>query len=116
MPRSTRDPDARRWLAAYDMRDAMAVPLNGGTGIVGVLVVADRRGDVRTYEKNDVLLLETVANQAGVALRNGELIGSCATTPCTTPSPACRTGHDLQRRLGSALDDVLAGRTTGAAS
>ena len=57
------------------MRDAVVVPLNGATGIVGALVVADRLGDVRTFGEDDVLLLETVANHAGVALRNGELIG-----------------------------------------
>jgi len=115
MPRSTRDPNARRWLAAYGMRDAMAVPLNGGTGIVGVLVVADRRGDVRTYEKNDVLLLETVANQAGVALRNGELIGQLRHDSLHDALTGLPNRTHLQRRLGSALDDVLAGRTTGAA-
>ena len=38
-------------------------------------MVADRLGDVRTFEEDDALLLETVANHAGVALRNGELIG-----------------------------------------
>ena len=56
------------------MRDAVVVPLSGGAGIVGALVVADRLGDVRTFDEDDVLLLETVANHASVALRNGELI------------------------------------------
>ena len=107
MPRTTRDPDARRWLAAYGMRDAVAVPLNGGTGIVGVLVVADRRGDVRTFEKNDVLLLETVANQAGVALRNGELIGQLRHESLHDALTGLPNRTHLQRRLGSALDDVL---------
>ena len=46
MPRTTRDPDARRWLASYGMREAVAVPLTGASGVVGVLVVADRQGDV----------------------------------------------------------------------
>src|SRR6185503_20562678 len=75
MPRHTRVPEARRWLAQYEMRDAVIVPLNGPAGIVGALVVADRLGDVRTFEDDDALLLETVSNHASVALRNGELIG-----------------------------------------
>ena len=115
MPRNTRDPVVRRWLASYDMREAVAVPLTGGTGIVGVLVVADRQGDVRTFEKNDVLLLETVANHASVALRNGELIGQLRHEALHDALTGLPNRTSLQRRLGAALDDVTAGRTTGAA-
>ena len=115
MPRTTRDPDARRWLASYGMREAVAVPLNGGSGVVGVLVVADRLGDVRTFKKNDVLLLETVANQAGVALRNGELIGQLRHDALHDALTGLPNRTYLQRCLGEALDDVRDGRTTGAA-
>ena len=44
-------------------------PLSGSEGTLGLLVVADRLGRVRTFDDDDVLLLETVANHAGVALR-----------------------------------------------
>ena len=115
MPRTTREPVIRRWLASYDMREAVAVPLTGGTGIVGVLVVADRQGDVRTFEKNDVLLLETVANHASVALRNGELIGQLRHEALHDALTGLPNRTSLQRRLGTALDDVVAGRATGAA-
>jgi diguanylate cyclase (GGDEF)-like protein len=80
-----------------------------------VLVVADRQGDVRTFEQNDVLLLETVANQAGVALRNGELIGQLRHEALHDALTGLPNRTHLQRRLGSALDDVRTGRTTGAA-
>ena len=115
MPRTTRDPNARSWLAAYGMREAMAVPLTGGSGVVGVLVVADRQGDVRTFEKNDVLLLETVANQAGVALRNGELIGQLRHEALHDALTGLPNRTNLQRELGNALDDVRDGHTSGAA-
>ncbi len=114
LPRGTRDPAARRWLASYGMREAVAVPLSGSTGVVGVLVVADRQGDVRTFEKNDVLLLETVANHAGVALRNGELIGQLRHEALHDALTGLPNRTQFQRRLGSALDDVRAGRTPGA--
>ena len=115
MPRSTRDANARAWLAAYGMREAVAVPLAGGSGIVGVLVVADRQGDVRTFEKSDVLLMETVANQAGVALRNGELIDQLRHEALHDALTGLPNRTNLQRCLGRALDDVRSGRTAGAA-
>jgi diguanylate cyclase (GGDEF)-like protein len=115
MPRGTHEPAGRRWLASYGMREAVAVPLTGATGIVGALVVADRMGDVRTFDKNDVLLLETVANHASVALRNGELIGQLRHDAAHDALTGLPNRANLQRRLGSALEEVLAGRRTGAA-
>src|SRR3954451_2408162 len=47
LPRSTRDPEHRRWLDAQGARDAVAVPLRGGAGILGALVVTDRLGGGR---------------------------------------------------------------------
>ena len=43
-------------------------------GVVGTLTVADRLGDVRTFDVSDMRLLETVANHAGIALQNSRLI------------------------------------------
>ena len=115
MARGSRDPEIRRWLTAYGMRDAVVVPLRGTTGIVGALVVADRLGDIRTFEKDDVLLLETVANQASVALRNGELIGQLRHEALHDALTGLPNREHLRRRLTAALDDVVAGRSQGAA-
>ena len=115
MPRGIRDAQARRWLAGYAMRDAVVVPLRGKAGIVGALVVADRVGDIRTFDKDDVLLLETVANQASVALRNGELLGQLRHEALHDALTGLPNREHLRRRLASALDDVAEGRSEGAA-
>ena len=101
MPRNTRDPDARRWLppTACATRSPSRSP--AATGIVGVLVVADRLGDVRTFEEDDVLLLETVANHAGVALRNGELIGQLRHDALHDALTGLPNRTHLQRRLAA---------------
>ena len=60
--------------AAEGPRDCIVVPLRGDAGLVGALMVVDRLGEVRTFDDDDVKLLETVANHASVALRNGRLV------------------------------------------
>jgi diguanylate cyclase (GGDEF)-like protein len=115
MPRGTRDASARCWLEARACREAIAVPLRGREGITGVLIVADRLGDVRTYGKDDVRVLETVANHAGVALQNGELIERLQHEALHDSLTGLPNRTFLQRRLGAALDDVQAGRASGAA-
>jgi diguanylate cyclase (GGDEF)-like protein len=74
VPRGTRTPALRNLLAQQGVRDMIVVPLRGEAGVVGALWVGDRLGDVRSFDNTDVQLLETVANQAGIALQNGQLI------------------------------------------
>ena len=115
VPRHARDPEARAWLAANGLRDAIVVPLTGGADVGGYLIVADRLGDVRTFEEDDVLLLETVANHAGVALRNGELIARLRHDALHDALTGLPNRAYLQQALAGALADVAAGRSSGAA-
>jgi diguanylate cyclase (GGDEF)-like protein len=73
VPRS--DPDAAAPLASagYEVRDALVAPLRGDRGMLGLMLVANRLGDVSTFDDDDVRLLETLARHAGVALENGRL-------------------------------------------
>jgi diguanylate cyclase (GGDEF)-like protein len=114
LPRTSRG-RARRWLNSYGMRDAIAVPMRGSTGALGVLVVADRLGDVRSFEASDLILLETVANHAGVALQNGELIDKLRHEALHDALTGLPNRVDLQHRLTAALDDVVAQRSAGTA-
>jgi diguanylate cyclase (GGDEF)-like protein len=115
MPRGVRDGTARGWLDHHGLRDAIAVPLRGAAGIVGALVVADRLGDVRSFDHDDALLLETVANHASVALQNGELLGQLRHEALHDALTGLPNREHLQRRLTEALEEVSAGRASGAA-
>jgi diguanylate cyclase (GGDEF)-like protein len=72
--RDSRHAAEREFLAAEGMRDAIIVPLRGEAGLIGALLVADRLGEVRSFDVDDMRLLETVAAHASTALRNSQLI------------------------------------------
>ncbi len=62
------------WTAeATAVREAMVGPLVGEAGVFGALTIINRLGEGTTFEPDDLRLLETVANQAAVALENGQL-------------------------------------------
>lgn len=56
-----------------EVKDAIMAPLMGSRGLVGAIVVANRLGDVSTFDREDLRLLETVAGQISVSLENGRL-------------------------------------------
>jgi diguanylate cyclase (GGDEF)-like protein len=74
MQRHDRDPGTREHLQQRSLTEAIVAPLRGDAGVVGAVTVADRMGDVRTFDAADVRLLETVANTASVAWQNSRLI------------------------------------------
>jgi diguanylate cyclase (GGDEF)-like protein len=114
-PRGTREVTARCWLEARGFREAIAVPLRSHDGIFGELIVADRLGDVRTYEEDDVRVLEMVANHAGVALMNSQLIEKLQHDALHDTLTGLPNRVFLQRSLRAALDQVHAGNASGAA-
>ena len=115
LPRGTRDPDERGWLGVQAARDAVAVPLRGAAGILGALVVTDRLGDVRSFDDDDVLLLETVASHASVALQNGKLMDQLRHEALHDALTGLPNRAALQRQLTAALEEVADGRSPGAA-
>jgi diguanylate cyclase (GGDEF)-like protein len=60
------------------VRNAMAAPLLGEAGLIGSMVVFNRLTEGTTFSDDDLRLLETLANQAAVALENGQLEQSLA--------------------------------------
>jgi diguanylate cyclase (GGDEF)-like protein len=57
---------------------AMASPLRGESGPLGVMLIVNRISEGTTFDQQDLRVLETVANQVGVALENGQLERSLA--------------------------------------
>jgi diguanylate cyclase (GGDEF)-like protein len=60
------------------IRQAMVAPLSGESGVIGIITVANRLTEGTAFGRDDLLLLETIANQAAVALENGQLEQSLA--------------------------------------
>jgi diguanylate cyclase (GGDEF)-like protein len=56
------------------VRDAVAVPMRGENGVVGMLAAYDRLGNVRRFGRVDVQLLEALAAQAGPTLESARLV------------------------------------------
>lgn len=60
------------------IREALVAPMRNGDATVGVLIAANRLGDVSRFDAEDVRLLETLAGQVAVSLENGRLEDSLA--------------------------------------
>jgi diguanylate cyclase (GGDEF)-like protein len=76
-------------------KDMVCAPVAFDREAVGTLVVANRLTTVSTFDTKDVRLLETLANQAGIALQNGRLYD--------------RLKSEADRRTYQALHDGLTG-------
>ena len=64
--------------ASNGIRQAMVAPLRGESGTFASMVIANRMTEGTNFLEEDLRLLETIANQAAVALENGQLEQSLA--------------------------------------
>jgi diguanylate cyclase (GGDEF)-like protein len=67
------EPDAPLHVSGKAVRQAMVAPLIGEAGLTGRFVIANRLTEGAPFERDDLRLFETLANQAAVALENGQL-------------------------------------------
>jgi diguanylate cyclase (GGDEF)-like protein len=93
--RDDRRPEARALLARYGCNDLVAAPLRGERGLVGILLLRNRLGDVATFEARDGRLLGALSRYTSIALENGRLVDELQ-------SEAARREHE-------ALHDSLTG-------
>ena len=91
----------------------MLAPLRSDAGIVGAILVADRMGEVRTFDNADLRLLETVANHASMALQNGQLIDRLRHDARHDSLTGLSNRALLHDSLGTELELLAAGRTPG---
>jgi diguanylate cyclase (GGDEF)-like protein len=68
----------RRYLDERGLGDAIVAALPGPAGPSGLLIVAERRGDVHRFTTDDLRLLGALATSAAVALENEQLEQSLA--------------------------------------
>ncbi len=61
-----------------EIENGVVAPLLIRNTLVGVMLVANRLGDISTFTNDDVQLLETLASQVAVSLENGRLEDSLA--------------------------------------
>ncbi len=69
-----RDAGSRALLGHYECKDLVAAPLRGARGLVGILLLRDRLGDVGTFEDADGRLLSALGQYTSIALENGRLV------------------------------------------
>jgi diguanylate cyclase (GGDEF)-like protein len=105
------------WLAGTVVKDAAAAPVLLGEQVSGVLVAWNRLTQVSTFGPGDVRLLETLANQAAVALENGRLFDRLRDEAAIRTRQALHdplTGLPNRRQLEEHLALLLeSGRTLG---
>ncbi|MEP6807717.1 MAG: EAL domain-containing protein, partial [Chloroflexota bacterium] len=80
--------------APDELRDAMVASLRNDTGPIGIMLVANRLGDVTSFTEDDLRLFETVANHAATALENGQLERSLAQLSSLKEELSFQAYHD----------------------
>ena len=101
---------AGRPLSGRTVRQAMVSPLIGESGLIGSMTVANRLTEGTTFDGEDLRLLETLANQAAVALENGQLEQSLAELSRLKEQLRHQAYHDPLTGLGEPGDVRRAGR------
>jgi diguanylate cyclase (GGDEF)-like protein len=71
--RSIEDPDLREWWAGRGLQEGVLVALKGENRVVGLLVLAERVGVERSFNSDELRLVETLAGSVSVALQYDHL-------------------------------------------
>ena len=92
-----------------------ARPSPAAAPVTGSLMVAGRVGQVRTFDAADLRLVETIANHAGLALRNGWLINGLTHAVRHDALTGLVNRSYLHQQLTDVLAEIRSGDRAGAA-
>jgi diguanylate cyclase (GGDEF)-like protein len=95
--------------------DGREVAPGGSQPVTGSLLVAGRVGQVRTFEAADLRLVETIANHAGLALRNGWLINGLTHAVRHDALTGLVNRSFLHQQLTEVVGQIRSGTRAGAA-
>ncbi len=73
LERATSPPAMVAYLDSHRLSDAVLTPLQGEQRACGLLVIGNRHGDVARFDRDDLVLLATLAANIAGALENGRL-------------------------------------------
>jgi diguanylate cyclase (GGDEF)-like protein len=73
-PKNTRDAKIRAHLAQRGERDCIVAPLVADNRMIGILTVANRLGNVTTFDAQDGRFFETIAAHTSITLQNARLV------------------------------------------
>lgn len=76
-------PELGRYLAERGIEQALVAPVHGETQLKGVMVLGDRVGATTSFTDEDLRLLETLANHAGLSLEFDRLERQAQSDPLT---------------------------------
>jgi signal transduction histidine kinase len=74
LPRPIENDRLRAYFETQGMRDAMVAPLYGTDGVAGTVTVANRLGDISTFDDSDLTLFQTFVNHVSVSIQNARLV------------------------------------------
>ncbi|HXJ65494.1 MAG TPA: sensor domain-containing diguanylate cyclase, partial [Actinomycetota bacterium] len=118
LPRPIENATLRAHFEANGVRDAMVAPVFGRDTkeVVGTIAVFNRRGDVGTFDRSALRLLETVAHQVSVSLDKSRLIEELRAEAAMRTHQALHdplTGLPNRTMLLEELDRVLTADAVG---
>src|ERR1019366_312920 len=103
--RGTRAELASQWLTEQSWDDGMVVPLRRNGQTIGAMSVANREGDVATFDLDDLRLFGTLANHAAVSLENHELIDQLQWEATHDTLTGLGNRREFYRCLATALEE-----------
>jgi diguanylate cyclase (GGDEF)-like protein len=105
----TREKTAAAWLRAQGWTDGMVVSLRRNGQMIGTMAVANREGDVATFDTDNLKLFETLANHASMTLENNELIDQLSWEATHDTLTGLGNRREFYRSLAGALEERQTG-------